>query len=95
MHIIHIYTEVKRQSFNELAKATERKRHNERRRIFTRRLQKEFFRCIFRHKRNCEPFLSKILDGCSEMVNHLVYYKEAVSRLYPSVQVRKKHLSKG
>ena len=69
MNIIHIFTEVKRQSFNELAKATERKRHNERRRIFTRRLQK--------------------------MVNHLVYYKEAVSRLYPSVQVRKKHLSWG
>ena len=44
MNNIHIFTEVKRQSFNELAKATERKRHNERRRIFTRRLQKEGFK---------------------------------------------------
>ena len=41
MNNIHIYTEVKRQSFSELAKAIERKRQNERRRIFTRRLQKE------------------------------------------------------
>ncbi|MDY5356875.1 MAG: hypothetical protein SPG52_02880 [Candidatus Cryptobacteroides sp.] len=41
MNNIHIFTEVKRQSFSELAKAIERERHNERRRIFTRRLQKE------------------------------------------------------
>ena len=41
MNNIPIFTQVKRQSFNDLAKATEREKHNERRRIFTRSLQKE------------------------------------------------------
>ena len=31
MNIIHIFTEVKRQSFSDLAKVTERKRHNDNR----------------------------------------------------------------
>ena len=42
MNNIHIFTEVKRQSFNELAKAIERKRQNNSRRWdLARQFQKE------------------------------------------------------
>ena len=43
MNNIHIFTQVKRQSFSDLDKATERKRHNERRRILTRSTRRTVF----------------------------------------------------